>query len=275
MTRPGPAAVGRASGADAGAQPRPPEERLPEPGGGGPPRWSARRRRQALLAGLVVLTVLFGGGTWAVYGSSWFRATRVGVDGTRELTPAAVEKAAAVPLGGPLASVDTGAVRKRLLAELPRIEDVDVERSWPHTIRVKVTERTPSAVLKSGKKFTEVDRTGVRFATVDQAPRGVPLVQLTPDQSASFRHFGTKGLLRAAIAVAGDLPESLHGRATAIRVRSYDSITVELTGGRMVMWGSAEAGTRKASVLTALMKAQPDATRFDVSAPTAPAASGS
>lgn len=174
MTRPGPAAVGRASGADAGCAAATARGAAAGAGRRRPPRWSARRRRQALLAGLVVLTVLFGGGTWAVYGSSWFRATRVGVDGTRELTPAAVEKAAAVPLGGPLASVDTGAVRKRLLAELPRIEDVDVERSWPHTIRVKVTERTPSAVLKNGKKFTEVDRTGVRFATVDQAPAGYP-----------------------------------------------------------------------------------------------------
>lgn len=231
--------------------------------------------RRTVLIALVVLTVLVAGGTWAVYGSSWFRATRVTVSGGQVLTPAQIERAAAVPLGGPLISVDTGAIRKRLLAALPRIDRADVERSWPHTISVKVTERRSSAVLKSGVEFIEVDPGGVRFATVDHAPAGVPLVQLAAEPSASLRVFGTKRLLQAAIAVAGDLPESLRGQATAIRVRSYDDITVELSGGRSVMWGSAEDGGPKAVALTALMKAEPHASHFDVSAPSAPAASGS
>ncbi|WUV76222.1 FtsQ-type POTRA domain-containing protein [Streptomyces sp. NBC_01477] len=251
---------------------RPPA--VADSGGGGRPRLTVPARRTVLIA-LLVLTVLLGGGTWAVYGSSWFRADRVAVSGAAVLTPQQVQRAAAVPLGGALVSVDTGAVRKRLLKALPRLKDARVERSWPHTIRVEVTERTPSAILKSGAKFIEVDKDGVRFATVDQQPRGVPLVQLTPDQTASFRHFGTKRLLQAAITVAGRLPESLSGRATAIRVRSYDAITVELTGGRDVMWGSQEDAAGKAAVLTALMKAEPDATHYDVSSPTAPAASGS
>ncbi|SFF20015.1 cell division protein FtsQ [Actinacidiphila alni] len=245
------------------------------PGTGGPrPQLTLPTRRTAILV-LVVLAVLVGFGTWAVYGSSWFRADKVSVSGNKVLTRQQIESAAAVPLDGPLISVDTGAVRKRLLKALPRIDQVDVERSWPHTIRVKVTERTASAVLKSGAKFTEVDAGGVRFATVDSAPHGVPLVQLTPDQSPSLRHFGTKTLLRAAIAVAADLPDSLDGQATAIRVRSYDGITVELSRGRSVMWGSAEQGARKAEVLSALLKAEPHASHYDVSAPTAPAASGS
>jgi cell division protein FtsQ len=245
------------------------------PGTGGPrPRPGLPDRRTAIIV-LVVLTVLVGGGCWAVYGSSLFRATRVTISGNAVLTPGQIERAAGVPLGGPLISVDTGAVRRRLLTALPRIGHADVERSWPHTIRVKVTERTASAVLKSGGKFIEVDPGGVRFATVATAPRGVPLVQLTPDRSPSLRHFGTKRLLRAAIAVAADLPEALHGQATAIRVRSYDGITVELSRGRSVMWGSAEQGARKAAVLTALLKAEPHASHYDVSAPTAPAASGS
>ncbi|NUS13241.1 MAG: FtsQ-type POTRA domain-containing protein [Streptomyces sp.] len=224
---------------------------------------------------LVALTVLLGGGTWAVYGSPWLRAEEVRVAGTDVLTPQQVRRAAAVPLGGALVSVDTGAVRERLLKALPRLKDARVHRSWPHTVRIEVTERTPSAILKSGGKFTEVDRDGVRFATVDTAPRGVPLVELTPAQTASYRHFGTNRLLQAAITVAGRLPDSLAGRATAIRVRSYDAITVELTGGRDVMWGSSEDCDAKAAVLTALMKAEPHASHYDVSAPTAPAASGS
>lgn len=272
MTGPG-AGTGARPAEHGGDRTRVPPAAVPA-GGTRRPRLTAPARRTLLIA-LIAATVLLGGGTWVVYGSPWFRADRVAVTGTQVLTPQQIRRAAAVPLGGPLVSVDTGAVRKRLLKALPRLRDARVHRSWPHTVRVDVAERTPSAVLSSGGRFTEVDREGVRFATVDRAPHGVPLVQLTPDQNPSFRHFGTKRLLQAAITVAGGLPESLTGRATAIRVRSYDAITVELTGGRDVMWGSQDDGARKAAVLTALMKAEPHATHYDVSAPTAPAASGS
>ncbi|BBA96766.1 putative cell division septal protein [Actinacidiphila reveromycinica] len=234
-----------------------------------------RRRRRALLLALLALTVLGGGGGYLVYGSSLLRAEHVKVSGNSVLTDHQIVSAAKVPLGGALFSVDTGAVSRRLTAALPRIDHVDVERSWPHTVALRITERTPSAVLKKGGGFTEVDRDGVRFATVARAPRGVPLVQLTDPQPASVRQFGTRELLRGAIEVSAELPRSLDGHATAIRVRSYDGITVELSGGREVVWGSAADGARKARVLTALMKAQPDATHYDVSAPTAPAASGS
>lgn len=61
----------------------------------------------------------------------------------------------------------------------------------------------------------------------------------------------------------------------AVRVTSYDAISVRLTRDRVVTWGSGEDGRVKARVLTALMKAAPKAEQFDVSAPTAPAVSAS
>jgi cell division protein FtsQ len=73
--------------------------------------------------------------------------------------------------------------------------------------------------------------------------------------------------------VAADLPSAVHKEAGAIRVRSYDNITIVLSGGRTVMWGSPERGAEKAATLTALMEAVSDASRYDVSAPSAPAAS--
>jgi cell division protein FtsQ len=104
----------------------------------------------------------------------------------------------------------------------------------------------------------------------------VPIIELTPDRSsASYQHFGTKRLLAAAVQVAADLPKVAYRDARLIEVRSYDDITVELTGGRAVVWGSAEQGAEKAVALTALMKVERDAEFFDVTSPTAPAASDS
>ncbi|MEV7717631.1 FtsQ-type POTRA domain-containing protein [Streptomyces sp. NPDC088184] len=241
------------------------------------PRPEGRRlpsRRTLIVSG--VLTLLFASGVvWALYGSSWLRTEQVRTTGVDVLTPAEVETAAAVPMGIPLISVDTDVIAARLRQKLPRIDSVDVVRSWPHGIGLKVTERQPVLLVKKGAKFIEVDAKGVRFATVDKSPGGVPLLELKPVQSASLRRFGSARLVREAVRVAGELPGGVAKDTRVVRVTSYDSISLELTRGRTVVWGSGEGGPVKAKVLTALMKAAPKAGHFDVSAPTAPAASGS
>lgn len=238
----------------------------------GPPR---RSRRVIVLAALAAATVLGGAGTWLLYGSSWLRATHVRVAGAEVLYPDEVRDAAQVPLNGPLVSVDTDEIARRLKARLPRISAVEVERSWPHTVTLKVTERTPAALVKGDGYFAEVDADGFRFAERDTPLKGVPIIELQPDRdSASYRLFGAKRLLAAAVRVAADLPKVAYRDAQLIEVRSYDDITVQLAGGRVVMWGSAEGGAEKAVALAALMRVERDAEFFDVSAPTSPAASG-
>ncbi|MYW66250.1 FtsQ-type POTRA domain-containing protein [Streptomyces sp. SID8379] len=229
-----------------------------------------------------VLLVLIGaGGIWLFYGSQWLRVERVTPSGTDVLTPAQVRDAAAVPVGAPLISVDTGAIEDRLRRELPRIDSVDVVRSWPHGIGLKVTERKPVLIAEDERnsgKFVEVDREGVRFATVDKAPKDVPRLELTPDRNgaaASLRRFGPERLTREAVRVAGRLPKAVARDTRTVKVRSYDDISLELTGGRTVDWGSGEQGAQKVRALSALLKAAPKARHFDVSVPTAPASAGS
>ncbi|MER6047108.1 FtsQ-type POTRA domain-containing protein [Streptomyces sp. NPDC001793] len=252
----------------------------PSPRPGGPrlrlPRPRLRRpgRRGVIIA--VVLAALLGGfGAWALYGSDWLRLEGVRATGTDVLTPEQVVAAASAPMGAPLASVDTDAVRRRLLARLPRLKSVDITRSWPHTLGLEVTERTPELLLRANGKFVEVDGEGVRFATVSHAPRGIPLLELTVSDSPSLHRFGTSRLLRAAVTVARDLPEAVRKDIRTLRMRSYDSVTLELPGGRTVMWGSSEQGAEKAKVLAELMKAARDAQHLDISVPSAPAVSGS
>ncbi|GGR72285.1 cell division protein FtsQ [Streptomyces humidus] len=229
---------------------------------------------------LVCVVVLLGGGSvWALYGSQWLRLRSVAVSGTAVLTPQQVREAAGVPVGAPLASVDTGAIAARLRKGLPRIDSVDVTRAWPDGIDLKVTERTPVLLMRKGSAFVEVDDQGVRFATVSEAPAGVPLLETAVTSSrsaaASLRRFGEERLVRKAVEAAGSLPAAVARETRLVKIRSYDDISLELVRGRTVAWGSAEKGAAKGRALTALMKAAPTARHFDVSAPTAPASSGS
>jgi cell division protein FtsQ len=247
---------------------------------GPPPARRLRLRRLRTIIIIAVLLVLLGAGTvWVLYGSQWVRVQRVSVSGTRVLTPAQVREAAQVPVGAPLISVDTVAIETRLRRKLPRIDTVDAVRSWPHGIGLKVSERTPVLIVQKGGKFVEVDRKGVRFATVSQAPKGLPALELTPSSSgssaASLRRFSEDRLVREAALVARAIPAAVARVTATVKVRSYDDISLELGDGRTVSWGSGEQGAAKARTLTALMKAAPDARHFDVSVPTAPASSGS
>jgi cell division protein FtsQ len=264
-----------------------------QPKKSGPPRPPLRRRlpRRRTLVLLAVATVVLGTGLgWLLYGSPWLRTEHVSVSGTRVLTPERVRSTARVPLGSALLSVDTDAIEARLRGELPRIDTVEVSRSWPHGITLKVTERVPVLVIEKtdatekqgdhkkdnkARKYVEVDKKGVRFATVSRIPDGTPLLEWDVVRGASARRFGTARLTRAAVDVARDLPAGVARVTRVVKVRSYDSVSLELRGGRTVLWGSAEQGRAKARTLTALMKAAPRARHFDVSVPTAPASSGS
>ncbi|MEU2436421.1 cell division protein FtsQ/DivIB [Streptomyces rubradiris] len=246
-------------------------------GSSGPPPARGAGRRLRTIVILAVALALLGGGAWVLYGSQWLRVRHVSVSGTLVLTTAEVREAADVPVGAPMASVDTEAIEARLRRTLPRIDTVDVVRSWPRGIALNVRERTPVLLIRKGGDFVEVDDEGVRFATVSQAPKGVPSLELSASRkgpgAASLRRFGTGRLVRAAVGVAGDLPAPVARAARTVRVRSYDAISVELGDGRTVAWGSDEQGPAKARALTALMKASPGARHFDVTVPTAPASS--
>ncbi|MFE6225677.1 cell division protein FtsQ/DivIB [Streptomyces sp. NPDC057854] len=252
--------------------PKGPSDRQPPPEG-------ARRGvrltglRLALIAAGVLL--LAGGTVWALYGSTWFRVEHVKTSGTAVLTPAEVEAVAAVPVGAPLVTVDTDGIEARLREKLPRIASVDVFRSWPRGIGLKVTERKPVLLLEKRGSFTEVDSAAVPFATVTTPPRGVPRLVLDVAASPSLRRFDADRLLAEAVRVRSELPDAIAKDTRVVRLSSYDSVTLELTRDRTVFWGSAEHGPAKARVLTALMKATPKAGHFDVSAPSAPASSGS
>ncbi|MFC4497474.1 cell division protein FtsQ/DivIB [Streptomyces ovatisporus] len=239
------------------------------------PRLRLRLPGRLLLLALVLTLVLGGFGAWALYGSDWVTVERVSVSGNEVLTEKQVRTAARIPVGAPLLSVDRAAAERRLRSRLPRLDTVDVVRAWPHGIGVKVTERKPELAMKEDGNFVEVDDEGVRFAVVPKQPKDVPLLAMEVQGSAGLRHFGSERLRREAVSVAGSLPKSVARNTRTVRVRSYDSITLELTGGRTVLWGSGEHRAAKAKSLAALLKAAKDARHFDVSVPSAPAASGS
>jgi cell division protein FtsQ len=215
-------------------------------------------RRSKLRLGLVVLLVfaLAAGAIWVVFWSSLLATRNVEVVGTSRLSTADVMAAASVPLGQPLARLDTAEVRVRV-AELAPVESVDVARVLPGTVRLDVVERTPIAVLPGSNGLELVDAYGVRFAAVAERPAGLPLVEAESDRGS-----------QAGIEVASQLPADLRTQVEMLRATTSDDVTLQLPEGVTVLWGSSADSERKTIVLRALLT-QP-ASVYDVSAPDAP-----
>lgn len=228
-------------------------------------RAEAARRRPRLLAGLAVgLLLVLGLVAWLGWFSTVLPATTVEVRGVAATTVARVRGVAAVPLGGPLLRVDTGAVGERLVAAREWTQ-ISVSRSLPGTVVIELKPRTAVLVVRNSQGQLEVvDGDGYAFSTVTAAPTGVPLVT-----SGSGRM--TASGVAAAFSVMQSLEPGLRSSVSNLAVSASDQVTFSLqTTGRSkaVVWGGAAQGATKAR-LTKILMGQPGSV-IDVSDPDSP-----
>jgi cell division protein FtsQ len=221
----------------------------------------ARQRRRhaaapwlAILAGAAVLGVL----AVLVYATPLLGVRDVQVRGNAIVGADQVRAAAAVPDGAPLASLDLGAIGRRV-GRLTAVRQVRVGRSWPSTVVITVVERTPvAAVAAAGSGFQLIDASGVVFRSVPAQPPGLALLVLAspgPDDAGT----------RAGLSVLSALTEELRASLVRLVVAAPTRIRLELSGGRTVVWGDATGNADKATAATALLS-RPGAV-IDVSAP--------
>jgi cell division protein FtsQ len=202
-----------------------------------------RRRLLTVLAvGLLVAGVL----AWVVLGSPLLAVRTVQVDGESDLSEEQVVQAAGIAEGTPLVRVDRAAAAARV-AELPQVASVEVTRGWPNTVVVTVAERVPVAVVAGGGTRRLVDAGGVVFDTITgDPPAGVVPLDVRdpgPDDAATT----------AALGALTALPRDVRAEVTGVAARTADDVTLTLTDGRSVLWGSAARTERKAQVLGALL----------------------
>lgn len=222
----------------------------------------SRRRRVAWLTVGAALLLLVAG-TFGVSYSPLFSVQTISVVGTRSLDPATVEHALRGELGTPLPLVSTSAVTAALDA-FPRVQSYSLEARPPHELVVRIVERTPIGIVKSGGGYHVVDAAGVVLATASGPSAGEPLISARGGvHSAAFRAVGH---------VMQDVPADVRAQVTAVSAATPDDVTLALGGGHTsIVWGSASDSAMKALVLQKIMRARPAATVrvYDVSAPDA------
>ncbi|NYG56228.1 FtsQ-type POTRA domain-containing protein [Nocardioides perillae] len=220
-------------------------------------RWLAWR---PVLVGALLLGAV-AGATWLALFSSHLAVAEIEVEGAALLSEAEVRAATGAVTGTPLARVDLAAVEERV-EQLTPVLEAEVTRGWPQALRVRVTERTPVAVVELAGSLRGMDADGVLFRRYDRAPAGLPRVVVP----AGTR---TEAVVEAA-RVVGALPDALSSRVERVEVETVDAISLRLRGGRRVVWGSADDSAAKVRVVDALLTAVPGARTYDVSVPGQP-----
>lgn len=221
------------------------------------PRGAVRGLKVALVTlALSVLTVALG---LVLYFTPVMSARSIIVSGTGAVTREQVLDTAKVRLGTPLLQIDTGRVANRV-ATIRRVASARVQRQYPSALRITIVERVPVAVKDFPDGPHLYDRDGVDFATAPPPP-GLPYLDVDnpgPNDPAT----------RAALEVLTALRPEVVAQVSRIAAPSVASITLTLTDGRTVIWGTTDRTTEKAEELAALLT-QPGHT-YDVSSPDLP-----
>jgi cell division protein FtsQ len=224
------------------------------------PRNSRWRVAFFLLAGFGLIAAV----AWALLDSRFLVVRSIEVTGTHLVPQSQVIAAADVQKGLPLIRVNTATVASRV-ERITQIQSVHVTRDWPDTLVIAVQERHSALAIPDAGRFYLVDPSGVVVQRVSQRPAGLPL--FTPSGPAP----GNPGI-RAAADVMRSLPRGFARQVKSVTVPDLDAVTLHLTNGITVNWGSAGGTAQKMHELSILVSTH--ARYYDVSAPGSVATSG-
>lgn len=117
-------------------------------------------RNFALAATIVV------GGVWAwrhTQSDDRFAVQKIEIDGAVHTSRESLDSITARYVGLNLFQIDIARVQ-RDLGGLGWVRRIDIEKTLPDTLRIKITERTPVALLRQGERLIYVDDEGRGFA---------------------------------------------------------------------------------------------------------------
>ncbi|MBY0286708.1 MAG: cell division protein FtsQ/DivIB [Mycobacteriaceae bacterium] len=218
----------------------------------------AVRGLKVLMWSALISVIVVGLGL-LLYFTPVMSARNIVVVGLGAVTQEEVTNAAGVAPGTPLLQVDTDTVAERI-AGIRRVATVRVQREYPSTLRVTIVEREPVVVKDYPDGPHLFDRDGVDFA-IGVPPPGVPYLDTKnpgPNDAPT----------KAALEVMTSLRPEVAAQVARVDAPSVAAITLQLTDGRQVIWGTTDRTEEKALKLGALLT-QPGKT-YDVSSPDLP-----
>lgn len=213
------------------------------------------------LMGIVILAILggvgFGGQRLVTWATEWTEVQHVAVMGLNRLTKEEVLGKLAMPQPASLLWLSTDELASRVQVH-PWIDVVEVDRVFPHSLVVQVTEREPAAILRAPKESVMLDSAGhVLPGELSAEAKRLPVVQGLTAQSVTA--LGSEGHPRAkeGIRIAHLLAQYFSGRPQVNVSEPYTTV-VDLPTVRFQFGQNAEEQWQRFLVLYPTIKSEMD-----------------
>lgn len=221
---------------------------------------------------ILVVAVVACAGLLVLRGAGAFAVRTLEVTATRHLTEDDIARLANVGQGTTLIEVDTDAVAERVASD-PWVEDVEVERVLPDTLRIVVSERaiTEVVLMSSGQIawyvgegdvwVEPVSVTSANGQTTSEAALEVALdadCVLVSGVPATVEPVAGSVVTDDSLVAVGDyleeLPEDLVTQIVSFSAPSDDAISCVLANGVEVSLGSPVDITSKGNIVLQLLE---------------------
>jgi cell division protein FtsQ len=229
---------------------------------------AARRR---LLAIAIVAPIVLVGAYFAARETSTFAVRTISVSGGTPAVQRQVRAALAPLVGRSLLALDGRALERKVDA-LPTVVSTSYDRSFPHTLRVRVVPEVPVAVLHRGKETWLVSGRGRAIAQIKTGTRlGLPRIWVPTAaqvEAGGFLAPDQGGTAARVLALAAGFP----ARFTTVSL-AHGELTMELRLGVELRLGEpVDVRLKLAIARRALRVLPPGSTYLDVAVPQRPVA---
>lgn len=233
------------------------------------------RRHVARLAFIAVVIVLLLVGGIVLYSSNVFTVENVTVKGAEHLTSDELTELASVPQGTTLLRLDADSIKARLMKN-PWIKDVNVNRAFPNTVELAITEKTIVAIVdvpSNNAQTTErwaIASDGMWLMSIpDQnSEEGRAISSQVYEDAQNVLHitavpygispkagtYNTDNNVRNALAIVDGFSTSLADQVKTVSATGTDTTTLILKNGIEISFGSAENIREKERVSLQLME---------------------
>ena len=141
-----------------------------------------------VLRNVVILAVLVAAGVWVwrhTQSDARFAVKHIEIEGAKHTPRPAIDRLAKRYVGLNFFQINIARVQHDL-AGVGWISRIDVEKKLPDTLRIKITERAPVALVRIGGQLKYVDEQGAAFAELSPAAGDDDLPLITDAQGAEL-----------------------------------------------------------------------------------------
>lgn len=221
-----------------------------------------RRKQQLKMGFIIVMVVAVLVALLWLYRSDLFRIKKLEISGNDRLTDKQIEKICSIDEGTSLTRVPLKEIEDRLKKD-PWIKDAKLSRSFPNTLKIKVAERTPMALIPVEDGNAVVDKDGLvleKLSEIDRVDllliRDLDVNNLKVGQKIKSKSFGNASLC------VSNLDAKIRNSLSIVSASSIDKLSLYTKDGVEIIYGKAENFSKKNYIIEKILREDKDEVIF-------------